>query len=978
MTNGNTDKNPESFSNRLYFDVEKMCVYGYTRELTKYDWYGGWGYDEKRILIRDLASNKSGDAANSPVIADRWWGKFGTLAAADFAAGYTVKVTMEDVTANDTVLNAATADATETQTTTVYGDNVKVKKVGDAFDRTGKMIIYSVNGQDMRVNRGFNAPTTFNYTFPTANTPYTGVAATGYRFEAKEQNANAEGNSFSLDPIGFITGNAFTMALAPQAKNYAAVLGTEWEFKQGYRNDGLSTKTYEYDPYSDVLELGVTFRSETDPTKAFTVYLASRETMRNKVTVRVGVEGESYRNDGGLKGYGDNGLQAYAGSLSAGTFGNFANSSNDSYNAKTNPYCMIKFDASNMTVSTLAYGEAVSRNLTNALGARTKTLAAADFTGGYNVSVSVERMNRKENLGLATMHTINGNPADNTLQTGYTAGADGVHVLNEGYDRKCIIDVIKFTGNKQVSEAEVSDYAGATPYDGGRKYFDIGDKTAYAYAGTPIALPVKWGDLGAGEAISQISCKHADDDSATSLSVTNGNASFTPTKPGKYTFTANDGTKEHRAVLDITTATPLSAMLASGVQSTVHLTENEALPAVANSDIVVTSCWQSSISVSYTKDEQAFDYTAGSAAAAGVYQVTYTVTNAANETATVTRKIIVAVPDTTPPTITWTDKPEHLDAGDTFTLDAITVTDEMDEDVTLTFESASFMPCGEEARALDYDEGLSLPNEDGVLTLNVSATDSSNNSAERTFTVRVYTGNAPTVAFADGVQAEITAQESDAFTVSESDVTVSSKWDYTVSVSVTLNGRMYTYEDGQKLSVGIYEITYTVTDEYEKTASVTRKIIAVGKDTVKPELSWANKPAYIESGKTLDISGITASDDRDGNVSIVVESVTFTPEGGEARAVDYGNGIAAPSENGTLTIKVSAIDSAGNKADKTFDVLVVTEKPATGDEEQPAPAPEKKGCGSTVVGASAWGMAGILLLAFVAVLFTKRSKTENK
>lgn len=1247
VTNGSTERNPESFSNRLYFDAEKMCVYAYTRELIKYDWYGGWRYEEKKILIRDLASNKNG---NDTVIPERWWGKFGTLSAADFAAGYTVKVTMEDVTANDTVLNAATSDATEAQT--VYNGTVKVKKVGDAFDRTGKMIIYSVNGQDMRVNQGFKAPETFNYTFPTANTPYSGVAATGYRFEANEMNANAEGNSFSLDPAGFTNGNVFTMALAPRTTKYAPVIGTEWNFTQGYRNDGLSTKTYEYDPYSDVLELGVTFRSKTDPSKAFTVYLASRETMRNKVTVRVGIEGESYRNDGGLKGYGDNGLQAYAGSLSAGTFGNFANSNNDSYNSPTNPYSMIKFDASAMTVSTYTYGEAISRDLKTALNSYTKTLAASDFAGGYEVSVSVERMNRKENRGLATMYTINGNPANNTLDTGYTAGTDGVHVLDEGYDRKCIIDVIKFTGTNQITADEIGGYAGTPSYDGGNKYFDIGDKLSYAYDGNSIALPVKWGNLGAGEAISEVKYKHADDAAESSLAVTDGTASFVPTKPGKYTFTVSDGSKTHSAALDITTATPLTVSLADTVGEKTYV-KSATFPLGAETDVKVDSCWQARVEITYKKDGAAFTADANATLEAGVYEITYAVTNSGNETASQTRTVVVdtaaptvswtaptyltaggtlsataitvqddtdgavqgvfksvsftpcgssvaetptvtdgtvalpnkdglltfvfaatdaagnenemtfenikvytktaptvalkdgiesitvategdavavsendvtvssawnttvtvtvtfnneaivsmpatvatgvyritytatdpfgttgfvmrtvnvGVKDETAPTIDWTDVPAYWTANTQPDISGITATDGIDPDVSVKVESVSFTPCGGVARDLTYESGFTLPNEDGTLTLKVSATDASTNKSEKTFTVKVYTGTAPAISLKDGIEASGTAEEGalltqivriddvnatsawhvdvtlactynsgeftyddtykmkagtytvtytatdefgtkstvtrtitvheeeklppvlalkeglqavinavegETFAVSESDITVTSKWDYSVAIAITLDGKIHAYEDGQTLAIGIYEITYTVTDEHDKTAQITRKIIVVGKDTIAPELSWANKPAYVEIGKTLDISGITATDDRDESVSVVVVSVTFTPDGGEARAVDYVGGITAPNENGTLTIKVSATDTAGNKTEKPFEVLVVTEKPTTDEEEKPVPVPKKTGCGSNVAGSL--GIETTLVVVAITVLcFKKRSKIKSK
>lgn len=972
----------ESFSNRLIFDPETMRVYSDKYALDKCDNNGmqfrayETGYNDYRLLIRDLATNKD----NNNKLVDRAWVK--SLQPADFEDGYTVTVTMEDITANNTVLKAATSDATEAQDPVVYRNDVKVKKTGDAYKRTGKMIIYSVNGQSMRVDEGFYAPTEKTFTFPKNDvTPYSEKTVKGLQFTAKEKNINAEGNSFELNPAEFVQGNVFTMMIAPEATKYGSTTATEHvsryiNTENNTVNGGVGDKSYEYDPYSDVREIGVTFRSKSDASKAFTVYISSKFTFRNKVGVRVYVEGEEYRTTSGMKGYGGDMV-----TNAAGSFGNGHNSSKDSYNNATgNPYTMVQFDAANVLVKTFEYGSETVRDLTkkgkwNAGWEHSQAFAASDFSSGYTVTVSVERMNRAENLGLKEVYMYNKTTRE-TWDTGYTAASDGIHVLSERYDRPCKINVLRYAGNTTIAKTETSNYGAKTKYDGGREYLDIGDTFSYAYDGTAIKLPVKLGNLGAGKAIDTVNYKHASDGNTTPLTVTGGMAQFKPTKSGVYTFSSGALT----AKLTVAAATPLSAKLKSDVPKSMRLQHGGKLPAVSQNDIETAGSFSRTTAITYKKklatepDTSYIDtvYTAGAVADEDyIYKIIYTVTDTDGQTATVERQVVAAVTDNEAPAIEWKNKPEYLEAGSVWTTAVLTVTDNIETGLVASVYSASFKPAGEDAENLTYDAGLTIPDKDGVLTIVVSASDTVPNTATETYTIDVYTGAAPTIALKEGVESSVNATEGDDFTVAITDVVVSSNWENTVTFAVWLNGGAYTYEDGQTLTVGLYEITYTVTDKFGTSASVTRQIAAVAKDVTAPVIAWKNKPDYILGGTTFTLDDITAQDDVDDSVAVVFVSASFTPAGGDARALTFDNGIVLPTEDGVLTIAVSATDSTGNKADKEFTVAILKEQLSDNDDDNNNGGEKvDTGCGSSVDAVLSAAIA--LLLGAATALFAKR------
>lgn len=751
---------PESFSNRLHFDPQTMCVYADTFSLdlfntTENNWtyknniaqYKSFesGYPEMRLLIRNLRTNNTKADDSGVTVFDGGQG-LKTLAPEDFAAGYTVRVCMEDITADDTELYAVTSDATENESD-VYRmwENGKgtyapfTEKCGDAYARTGKMIIYSVNGQSMRVNRGFTKET-LSYTFPNtdANTPYKAAQVSGYRFTAREKNTQAEGNTFAIDPTEFISGNVFEMAIgamtktpAPKASNNLKGGDLGWH---GYVADGMGSKMYEYDPYCDVRELGVTFRSKRDVSKAFTVYISSRNVLNNAVSVRVGVEGEDVRTyNGGLKGYSNmDGADAGSQNTVNGTMGNFVNKAADSSNAATNPYTAIKFDASTMTV--YAYGNAwkACRKVSDTIRVDSTdlgiALAAADFANGYDVTVSVERMNRKENLGLSKIYKPD---TATSYATGYDAASDGVHVLENGYDRACIIDVIKYNGDKTVGEDKVSAFEGETPYDGGRKYLDLGDTAIVAYEGTPLELTARAIGLGKVESIASLAVT-APSGAQQTLAVTDGKTQFAPEENGVYTFAAG----QISATLTVICRPPRISWSA-GVKSLETVVEGGKFTVDA-SDVTIAGEGETRCDITVTQNGLPYTHAAAVAPPVGAYAITYVVTAQNGAAATLTRTVLVVPKDKVAPKIVWADKPVCLARGSAYTVSGVAAIDDFDESVAVTIESVEFTENGGAKQTLAVTNGsVALPDKEGVLAVRVSATDAAGNRAQRTFSLWV-------------------------------------------------------------------------------------------------------------------------------------------------------------------------------------------------------------------------------------------------
>ncbi len=417
-SSGGSYLNPETNSIQMTFNPETMELFTNTYTVTDLGSSAGYNVEEKQQLCRNLNLNTIGDTAGK-------WNATGydgmlTLAPADFANGYSISVAVEDMTAND-----------------VYGDESK------DYDRYAKVLVYDVCGQKIKTDTIITATEgteTFN------STEYK-----SYQFSANTKNELAEDMSVVLDGESFTSGSYATIGVSPHYTTLSPYTPAAPSGTAAYNNlQGYSDRMYEHDPYSDIRGMEITFRSKTDTSKAFTVYLQSRSVKNGNVVARVGVEGESYRNAHGSKGFAvagnDNSFNA-DGQFRAlnGTFGASAG-----YSGYDNTFIQVRFNPTTMTVEGYNYAkwytlrvltQDYASSMTQVASGKFGTLSATDFAGGFTIEVGVDIMNNNTNRG----RTVNYNTWGSyyTAYSGVTS-VEGNYIMEEGYDRPAIFDVITF------------------------------------------------------------------------------------------------------------------------------------------------------------------------------------------------------------------------------------------------------------------------------------------------------------------------------------------------------------------------------------------------------------------------------------------------------------------------------------------------------------------------------------------------------
>ena len=789
---------PETFSNAVRFDLDTMTVSAktaglkYTRN-SESKLNGAMHYVENYVPVRILNDAASGC----------------TLQRSDFAAGYTVDVIMDDITADNTPLYATTKGEGKTKSeieteggTWVY-DTENVSKLravdfdnngkADTPTHTGKLIVYSVNGMDMRVNKGFTKESASINTNAEAywkdSTPYGGRGTyNGYRLTATEQNEHAEGNGITLKAEEFTTigeNKPFKVLLAAIPKSYAvdhgentALYGNNNNFTYIDNNNkdadavgGIGANMNEFDPYSDVREYSLTFRSTQNPSAAFTVYIASSNTgfwnswkSPDTVSMRVGVEGETFRNDSGQKGfgYGGNGnkyenkfytnLQS---TLAGGTMGGKVNLTNGStWGKKTNPYTSLKVDFSTMKVYT--WGEKTERlvrDLTKTddvpcdaeksgvSGALCKALSPADFANnGYTVTLKIERMNRRENRGLKTMNTLKTASATRgTLTLNYPAepNAESGYILAKECDRQCVIDIFAYkdeTPNDGMSLTEnaIGGISAPTKYDAANTFcgLDLGVTSFVMPTGGFTFMPQIKNLAGMGSAVTQLAYAHASDTTDKGTIEENsagvGTYLFLPKNLGVYTITATCDNKTYTVPINVTVAS-VELRLKSGLPVSVAL--GEALSFTA-ADTTVEAELAENVTVTCTLNGEAVDLTSAPAAQKGVYRITYTLRGALNSKSSVERVVFCFDADTSAPIIGW-NAPLYLVKGGT--LDTSGVKAEDDYSAVSVTVTATL-----NGNALSLTDGVIAVAEAGELTVTVTATDAAGNIATRTYRIFVF------------------------------------------------------------------------------------------------------------------------------------------------------------------------------------------------------------------------------------------------
>ncbi len=202
----------------------------------------------------------------------------------------------------------------------------------------------------------------------------------------------------------------------------------------------------------------------------------------------------------------------------------------------------------------------------------------------------------------------------------------------------------------------------------------------------------------------------------------------------------------------------------------------------------------------------------------GAYTITYSATDAANNTGTATRTVNVV--DTTAPVITITgDNPATVELETTYT------------------DAGATADGGETVTSTGTVDTSTV----GAYTITYSATDAANNTGTATRTVNVVDTTAPVITITGDNPAtvELGATYTEAGATADGGETVTSTG--TVDTS----------------TVGAYTITYSATDAANNTGTATRTVNVV--DTTAPVITIiGDNPATVELGATYTDAGATA------------------------------------------------------------------------------------------------------------------------
>jgi len=271
----------------------------------------------------------------------------------------------------------------------------------------------------------------------------------------------------------------------------------------------------------------------------------------------------------------------------------------------------------------------------------------------------------------------------------------------------------------------------------------------------------------------------------------------------------------------------------------------------------------------------------------GAYYIQYSVTDADNNTTTVTRT--VTVQDTTSPEITLIGSAVvNVEAGTTYTEQGATAEDNFNGDIS---------------SSISIDNAVNT-NTIGVYTVTYNVSDVSGNPAvEKTRTVNVVDTTRPVISLNGN---PIVTQEVFSLYVDNGARALD-------SFEGDISSRIVTNNPVDDNVVDVYTITYDVSDNSSNAANqVTRTVNIV--DTTSPVISLIGAPTLtIEAGTTYVDQGATASDNYDGEITENIVTVN---------TVDS-------NVLGTYTITYNVSDASGNPAvDKTRTVNVVdTAKP---------------------------------------------------
>jgi len=263
----------------------------------------------------------------------------------------------------------------------------------------------------------------------------------------------------------------------------------------------------------------------------------------------------------------------------------------------------------------------------------------------------------------------------------------------------------------------------------------------------------------------------------------------------------------------------------------------------------------------------------------GEYDVVYTVTDAAGNTATETRKVIVSAPnDTEKPEITLSgEEVIYIKTGDLYVDDGAVATD---------------IPDGE---IIVITEGMVDTGKAGEYEVVYTATDKAGNSATKSRKIIVTDPDKSAPIISLNEASIVTLKVGESYVDAGAKAVDSTDGD----LKVTVSGEVDTDKAGE------YTVTYSVTDNAGNTAEKVRKVIVVALDKAAPVITLVGDSVInLKTGESYTEAGAEANDVEDGKVEVIAEGSVDTLHVGE------------------YTITYSATDSVGNTATEIRKVIV--------------------------------------------------------
>ena len=286
--------------------------------------------------------------------------------------------------------------------------------------------------------------------------------------------------------------------------------------------------------------------------------------------------------------------------------------------------------------------------------------------------------------------------------------------------------------------------------------------------------------------------------------------------------------------------------------------------------------------------------------AAGVYQVTYNVSDTAGNTATEVVRIVTVTADTTAPVITLTGASIiNLEQGDSYSDQGATASDDIDGNLT-----SSIVVGGD---TLDTNTVGSY-----VITYNVS--DAAGNAA--TEVIRTVVVNADTTAPVITLigASSINLNIGDAY--NELGATASDNLDGDISANIVITGTVNT------ASAGTYFVNYNVSDSSGNSAAQVTRIINVAADTTAPVINLIGASTLnLTVGDFYTEQGATATDNVDGDLTgsiVITGSVNTSVAGSYALNYNVSDNSGNAATQVVRTVNVSDLSSGCSGGVSTF------------------------------------------------------------